>query len=124
MSRIRSVDTKPEINVRRALHAMGYRFRLHVTPLPGTPDIVLRKYHAVVEVRGCFWHMHGCPLAHIPKSRTEYWLPKLNRNRERDRRTIRQLRSLGWRVLVVWECEAHDIMRLRRSLREFLRKRA
>lgn len=103
MSRVRSKDTKPELLVRRGLHARGYRFRLHSRDLPGTPDIVLRRFGAVLEVRGCFWHGHeNC--GRQPKSRQDFWGPKITRNRERDEENVQALSDLGWRVLVVWEC--------------------
>ena len=106
MAAIRGKNTKPEIIVRRFLHRLGFRFRLHRSDLPGRPDIVLPKYRTVVEVRGCFWHRHeGCPLAYMPKSNREFWESKLNGNRERDRRNLGELASLGWRAIEVWECE-------------------
>jgi DNA mismatch endonuclease (patch repair protein) len=106
MATIRSKDTKPEMLVRRIIHAMGYRYRLHVRALPGSPDIVLPRHRKIIDVRGCFWHMHACGCAAVPSSRREYWLPKLTRNRARDCATIRKLRREGWRVLIIWECEA------------------
>lgn len=109
MSRIRSRDTKPEMAVRRALHAAGLRYRLHVNTLPGTPDIVLHSRRVVVEVRGCFWHQHhGCPRAPIPATGRDYWLPKLSRNIERDEVNEAYLVSSGWQVFVVWECEVRN----------------
>ena len=106
MSNIRSKDTKPEILVRKMLFSKGYRYRLHVKNLPGKPDIVLRKYNAVVFVHGCFWHLHQeCRDGTIPKTRTEYWKNKLLGNKERDKKHIENLQNLGWRVLRVWECE-------------------
>ena len=106
MSRIRDRDTKPEILVRSLLHRMGYRFRLHRTDLPGRPDIVLPKHKTVVFVHGCFWHRHrNCRLAYTPKTRTEFWDTKFTRNVERDLEVRRELRKLGWNVIVVWECE-------------------
>jgi len=106
MSNIRSKDTKPEILVRKMLFSKGYRYRLHVKNLPGKPDIVLRKYNAVVFVHGCFWHLHqGCRDGTIPKTRTQYWKKKLLGNKERDKKHIENLQNLGWRVLRVWECE-------------------
>ena len=104
MSGIRGKDTRPEILVRKALHAKGFRYRLQYGKLPGRPDIVLPKYHAVVFVNGCFWHLHGCRLSTIPKTRTEFWKAKLEGNRERDRKNIENLQELGWRVAVIWEC--------------------
>ncbi len=106
MRRIRSGNTAPELAVRRLLHGMGYRFRLHRRDLPGTPDIVLPKHRAVIFVHGCFWHQHtGCAECRIPNSRREYWEPKLARTQQRDAEHIRALKRLGWRVLVIWECE-------------------
>jgi len=112
MSRIRKTNTKPEIAVRRLLHRLGYRFRLHQRGLPGVPDIVLPKHRTVIFVQGCFWHQHSCKLGKAPKSNREYWLPKLKRNRERDARNIRELRRLGWQVIIVWECEVIDCRRM------------
>ncbi len=105
MAAVRSHNTKPELAVRSALHAMGLRFRLHQRSLPGSPDIVLKKHSTVIFVNGCFWHGHRCPKGRPPVSRPEFWLPKLERNRERDRNAIRELRKLGWRVVTVWECQ-------------------
>ena len=107
MSRVHSADTTPEIKVRKLLHSMGYRFRLHRADLPGKPDIVLPKYKAVVFVNGCFWH--GCPTCRHakirPASNADYWNRKLDRNMARDRENYAALESMGWRVVVVWECE-------------------
>lgn len=105
MSRIRSKDTRPEMRVRRALHAMGFRFRLHVRSLPGCPDIVLPKHSVAVQVRGCFWHLHRCMEGRLPKTRTRFWLAKLKRNRKRDIANDRKLRRLGWKVRTIRECE-------------------
>lgn len=106
MARIRSKNTTPELAVRQALHAAGLRFRLHRTDLPGRPDIVFPGRRTVVFVHGCFWHSHpGCKRARIPGTRQEYWVPKLLRNVERDQAAAAALRSAGWRVLIVWECE-------------------
>ena len=105
MSRIRGKDTGPEMALRRALHAMGLRYRLHVRDLPGRPDLVFPSRKAVVFVHGCFWHQHdGCSIANVPKSNVTYWQAKFMANRARDARTTRRLRALGWRVIVVWEC--------------------
>jgi DNA mismatch endonuclease, patch repair protein len=104
MSGIRGTNTRPEISVRRLLHAAGFRFRLHGRLLPGRPDIVMRRHKAVILVHGCFWHGHDCPLFRMPGSRTEFWSAKIGRNRENDIRAIKALRKLGWRVAVVWEC--------------------
>ncbi|MFW2831556.1 very short patch repair endonuclease [Sphingomonas sp. ID0503] len=106
MSRIRSKDTSPELALRKALHALGLRFRIHDKRLPGKPDIVLPRFKAVVLVHGCFWHRHGgCKVATTPKSNTPFWQEKFDRNVERDRRNVAALEGLGWRVLVAWECE-------------------
>ena len=121
MRRIRSRDTSPEMKVRRLLHSMGYRYRLHVASLPGRPDIVFRRIAKIIEVRGCFWHQHpGCIDSHVPKTRRHYWEPKLRRNRVRDRENLRTLQTAGWKVLVVWECETGDEHHVRRRLREFM----
>jgi DNA mismatch endonuclease (patch repair protein) len=121
MRAIRKTNTKPEISVRRLLHANGFRYRLHCRKLPGSPDIVLPKYRAVVLVHGCFWHQHpGCRLAKQPRTRTTSWLPKLARNVERDARVVSALTALGWRALIVWECEVSNQRSLRTRLRRFL----
>lgn len=105
MSRIKGSDTKPEKLVRSQLHRAGFRFRKNYRKLPGKPDIVLPKYHAVIFINGCFWHFHEhCPKAHLPRTNTEFWKNKLLRNRQRDKEETEQLLSDGWRVGVVWEC--------------------
>ena len=122
MSRIRSKDTSPEKKVRSLLHQMGYRFRLHVKCLPGQPDIVLPKYKKVVFVHGCFWHLHkGCRDGTIPKTQHEKWKTKLERNVERDKVHMKQLRKRGWKAIVVWECEVEKrIGRVERKITRFL----
>ncbi|MBT8768734.1 very short patch repair endonuclease [Metapseudomonas boanensis] len=120
MRAVKRAHTGPEIIVRKALHALGLRFRLHRRDLPGSPDIVLPRFRTVVLVHGCFWHRHpGCRYASTPKSRQEYWLPKFKANIERDAKKEAQLCELGWRVIVVWECETKQreslIDRLRRE---------
>jgi len=121
MSRIRSKDTGPEMAVRRLVFGMGYRYRLHVSKLPGKPDIVMASRKKVIEVRGCFWHSHqGCQDGRIPKSRVEYWTEKIGRNVERDARNLESLQRGGWKVLVVWECELKDVEVLRERLRTFI----
>ena len=104
MSAVRSRNTKPELVIRRGLHARGFRFRLFARELPGKPDIVLRKYGAVILVHGCFWHGHDCHLFRLPGTRREFWSAKIGRNRERDNEVLDALRELGWRCLTVWEC--------------------
>ena len=121
MSRIRSRDTSPEMAVRRLAHGMGYRYRLHVADLPGKPDLVFPRLKLIVEVRGCFWHCHeGCIDSHIPKTRREYWVPKLRGNRQRDVKNAKQLSKLGWKVFVVWECETKSAAKLQRRLARVL----
>jgi DNA mismatch endonuclease (patch repair protein) len=124
MAATHSRDTAPELRVRRLLRSMGYGYRLHVRDLPGTPDIVMKKYRrAVIEVRGCFWHLHGCPSCRPPESNVAFWGAKLERNRERDDQNVEKLEALGWRVLVVWECEMGCDRDLMTRLREFLEGR-
>ena len=104
MSRIGPKDTSPELIVRSTLHRLGYRFRLHVKKLPGKPDIVLAKHRTVIFVHGCFWHRHkGCKQASTPKSNQAFWQEKFARNVERDRRNVRSLKQLGWKVIIIWE---------------------
>ena len=106
MSRIKSRDTKPEMIVRRFLHQNGFRYRVNVRNLPGHPDIVLRKYKTIILVHGCFWHGHeGCKYYVVPKTRTKWWFEKIKRNKENDAKNIIKLRKLGYRIIVVWECE-------------------
>jgi DNA mismatch endonuclease, patch repair protein len=106
MSRIKGKDTKPEMLVRKFLHAQGFRFRLHVKDLPGKPDIVLPKYKTVIFVHGCFWHGHeGCKYYVIPKTRTDWWINKINSNIANDAKAITQLKKQNWKVIELWECE-------------------
>src|ERR1022692_4519044 len=104
MVRIRGQNTKPEVVLRKALFSLGLRYRLHQKRLPGTPDLVFPKYHAVVFIHGCFWHGHQCKLFVVPATNTEFWLQKIDGNRSRDERVMGELRSLGWRAMTVWEC--------------------
>jgi DNA mismatch endonuclease, patch repair protein len=121
MRQVKSKDTSPEIQVRRQLHRLGYRFRLHRDDLPGKPDLVLPKWRAVIFVHGCFWHQHeGCRRAARPTSRVAFWTRKLDRNLARDRENIEALEVQGWRVLVLWECELRDDARLERKIMDFL----
>jgi len=113
MSRIRSKDTKPEMQVRSLLHKAGYRFRIHVDTLPGKPDIVMPKYKSVIFVHGCFWHKHPrCKYAYSPKSRVGFWKKKFKQNVERDKRVKRELAKLGWNVITVWECQVNKTKHL------------
>ncbi len=121
MSRIRSHSTSPEMAVRRLVHGMGYRYRLHRRDLPGTPDLVFGPRRKVIFVHGCFWHLHeGCKLARMPKSRLEFWQPKLEGNRLRDERNQLELKRLNWEVLVIWECEIKRGLPLEPRIEAFL----
>ena len=122
MSRIRSRHTSPEMIVRRLVHGMGFRYRLHVAYLPGKPDMVFPRLRKIIDVRGCFWHQHkGCIDSHIPKSRTDYWRPKLANNMRRDKENAKRLKADGWRMFTLWECELRALKALRRRLAAFLR---
>lgn len=125
MAGIRSKDTKPEIAVRRALHAMGLRFRLHVPRLPGRPDIVIKKRMAIVQVKGCFWHGHRCLKGRVPGVNRRYWLVKITGNRARDKRNEKRLRVMGWSVKTIWECRVRrtDPEELPALLRVMLKRR-
>lgn len=125
MSRIRGKDSKPELIVRRLVHAMGFRYRLHRKELPGTPDLVFGNRKKVIFVHGCYWHRHSdssCKLARLPKSRLDFWLPKLERNAERDAENNARLKALGWKEMVVWECQVSkaNLPHLSDRIREFL----
>lgn len=121
MSRVRGKDTQPEMVVRRLVFAAGYRYRLHGRNLPGRPDLVFPGRHKVIFVHGCFWHRHeGCALARLPKSRLDFWLPKLEANSRRDERDRSALLEMGWDVLIVWECELTDVEALRARIGTFL----
>jgi DNA mismatch endonuclease, patch repair protein len=122
MSRIGVKNTKPELAVRRILHGMGYRFRLHRKDLPGKPDIVLPCYETAIMVHGCFWHGHSCKRGRKPASNTDFWNEKLARNKKRDRLKAKELRKLGWKVLVVWECETKDMQSLAERLDSWLKR--
>jgi DNA mismatch endonuclease, patch repair protein len=122
MSRVRSANTAPERRVRQILHELGCRFRLHRKDLPGTPDIVLPGRKRVIFVHGCFWHRHErCPDASMPKTRPDFWKKKFLENVARDAKNIEAIRRLGWRALVVWECELADEQKLKRTLTKFLK---
>ena len=108
MRSVRSVDTGPEMTVRRAVHRLGFRFRLHRKDLPGCPDLVFPRLRIAIFVHGCFWHQHRCNAAARPTSRTEYWNAKLEKNIERDRRNTKALRNCGWKVFIIWECQTKN----------------
>ncbi len=123
MSRVRGKDTKPEMIVRRLVHSLGYRYRLHRKDLPGKPDLVFGPRRKVIFVHGCFWHQHpdpDCKLARMPKSRIDFWGPKLRGNRERDEANRATLEASGWQVLEVFECQMKDLKALEKRLVEFL----
>lgn len=121
MAKVKSKGTKPEMLVRRLVHSMGYRYRLHGPGLPGRPDLVFKGRRKVIFVHGCFWHRHeGCRLARLPKSRLDFWLPKLEGNKQRDAQKLEQLCQQGWKSLVIWECELKDLSSLEKRLRAFL----
>ena len=121
MGRIRSKDTKPEMIVRRLVHGMGYRYRLHVKELPGCPDLVFRPRRKVIFIHGCFWHRHtGCAANRLPTTRREFWRHKLDGNVRRDRQNEETLEEMGWRVMVVWECEMKDLDHLANEVKGFL----
>lgn len=115
MSSIRGKDTKPEMLIRRGLHAHGLRYRLHDRKLPGCPDLVFPKYRTAVFVHGCFWHAHGCALSKLPATRPEFWRKKLEGNVARDQKAVAALQANGWRVLVIWECALRGATRMSES---------
>ena len=121
MSKAGSKNTQPELVVRRLIFGMGYRYRLHVSSLPGKPDIAMIGRKKIVDVRGCFWHGHeGCKYGRLPKSREDFWKAKIDRNRERDRLNLAKLKGAGWRVLIVWQCELRNREVLKKRLYEFI----
>lgn len=121
MRSIKGKDTKPEKIVRSLLHSMGYRFRIHVKDLPGSPDIVLPKHKSVIFVHGCFWHGHNCKIAKIPKTETPFWMNKFEKNKLRDEKNQSELRQRGWKVFVIWECETGDREALQEKISELIR---
>jgi DNA mismatch endonuclease, patch repair protein len=122
MSAVRSKNSKPELTVRSLLHTLGYRFRIHHRDLVGKPDIVLRRFGAVIFVHGCFWHMHRCKFgASTPTTNSAFWVSKRMANKERDKRQLKELRR-NWSVLVVWECETKNLLSLEQKLTRFLRR--
>jgi len=121
MRRVRSKDTKPELEVRRLVHSLGYRYRLHSGDLPGHPDLVFGTRRKVIFVHGCFWHRHeGCPRCRMPKSRVRFWKPKLNANRKRDIANQDKLAEMGWDFMIVWECELGNTDVLASAIHAFL----
>lgn len=120
MQAVGTKDTGPEMLVRRILHAAGYRYRLHAKDLPGSPDIVMRSRKKAIFVHGCFWHGHGCAKGMAPKSRQEYWLPKIEKNRERDSMAAALLSAAGWDILTVWQCQLKDVDELQPRLLDFV----
>lgn len=120
MQAVRGKDTGPEMIVRRMLHRLGYRYRLHARNLPGKPDLVFPARRKAIFVHGCFWHGHGCPKGRLPKSRLDFWVPKIERNRARDTSVLSRLSDLGWQTAVVWQCQTKDQAGLMRSLVNFL----
>ncbi len=120
MKSVGSRNTGPELAVRRLLHHLGYRYRLHRRDLPGKPDIVFPGRRSVIFVHGCFWHGHDCDKGKLPKSRAEYWIAKIKSNQERDARAMARLKETGWRTLSVWQCELKNLDTTERMLRKFL----
>lgn len=123
MSKVKGKNTKPELLVRSLVHQLGFRFRLHAKDLPGHPDMVFRKRRKVIFIHGCFWHRHddpACTLSRLPKSRLNFWLPKLEANQRRDASITDQLDVLGWRSLVIWECQLRDRQSLEQQIKLFL----
>lgn len=123
MGLVKGKNTKPELVVRKLVYALGYRYRLHCSDLPGSPDIVFRRLKKVIFIHGCFWHRHHestCKLARVPKSKLDFWLPKLESNRERDLRVLESLKNLGWDALIVWECQLSNIHKVRDEIMFFL----
>ena len=121
MALVRGKNTRPELAVRKLVFSLGYRYRLHARDLPGNPDMVFRNRRKVVFIHGCFWHRHAaCALARLPKSRLDFWLPKLEGNKERDKRNKQALVRDGWKVLTIWECQLGNMGRLEATIRRFL----
>lgn len=123
MSRVRSANTKPELEVRRLIHGMGYRYRLRSKDVPGRPDLVFRRCKKVIFVHGCFWHQHGCQQYRMPKSRLKFWLPKLEQNVARDKKVLKDLKESGWKALIIWECQLKSKGKVQDSARRFLEEK-
>jgi DNA mismatch endonuclease (patch repair protein) len=124
MAAVKSKDTGPELIVRRLIHKLGYRYRLHVRELPGTPDLVFPSRRKIILVSGCFWHGHSCGRCRLPSSRRAYWVAKIDRNKRRDRMTAVALRQLGWQVWTIWECQLRNVKRLQKRATTFLSQRS
>jgi DNA mismatch endonuclease (patch repair protein) len=120
MSAVHTRNTTPEMSVRRIVHKMGYRFRLHVSSLPGKPDLVFAGKRKLIFVHGCFWHGHNCKYGQLPKTKTEYWAAKIAKNKSRDRIQCQRLRKLGWDVLVVWQCSLKNQPVIQKRIERFL----
>ena len=120
MARVKNKNTAPELKVRKVLHGLGFRFRLHRRDLPGNPDIVLPRHNKIIFVHGCFWHGHDCPRGKRPSTRQDFWNRKLDGNIERDKANQKRLKELGWKVLVLWECETKDTSELETKLLDFM----
>ncbi|PRD40635.1 very short patch repair endonuclease [Phyllobacterium phragmitis] len=123
MQSVGQKDTGPEMLVRRALHKLGYRYRLHAKDLPGRPDMVFPGKRKAIFVHGCFWHGHDCAKGKLPKSRPEYWIPKIEANKARDERVIDELKKLGWDVIVIWQCQTKSLPVTIENVVDFLGKR-
>jgi len=124
MQSVGTKDTGPELVVRRAAHKLGFRYSLHRSDLPGKPDLVFRSRRKIIFVHGCFWHGHGCDKGKLPKSKLEYWEPKIEQNKMRDRRNARNLRKDGWDVLSIWQCQTKSKVNLEKKLQQFLETKA
>lgn len=120
MSQVKGRNTTPEMSVRRMLHAMGYRYRLHRKDLPGKPDIVFGPRKKIVFIHGCFWHGHGCSKGRLPKSNGPFWSAKIEANKARDRKNVRRLKALGWSVLSIWQCQLKEPLAVRKRIVDFL----
>jgi len=121
MSRIHSRDTKLELLVRSVVHGLGYRYRLHDNKLPGRPDLVFKRKRKIIFIHGCFWHQHGCSQYRMPKTRINFWAPKLKKNIDRDKAVMRELRNMGWAIQIVWECETNSLESLKKKIDRFLK---
>lgn len=123
MAKIRAKNTKPEIEVRKAAHSLGFRFRIHRKDLPGNPDIVFPRLRKIILVHGCFWHRHaGCKYTYTPKSNIDFWTKKFSNNIERDNKVAQQLKNLGWEIMIIWDCEVSKTNELKKNIDSFLKK--